>query len=456
MVLSPTSNLRLNWSIKPAEPTARPIPPPEERPDTLIPAERYTSPEFAKREWEAVWMHSWHLVCRDQDILDVGDFVEFELGDQSVLVVRTEEDTIKGYYNSCLHRGMQFRKGRGSMTEIRCPYHMWCWKLDGSNCEVLDPYEYHPSLVSAEALQLPEIRVETWGGFYFVNFDDEAVSLLEHLGPVAEALAPYKLENMVYKSHRRVVVPANWKTVVDNFGETYHIPTIHPQSLPYADDVNEIVENLGDHTIMKVPVLTPSARMAEEVDEFTLVEAMLTSLIDFELIDAAEMGVLGELRAAMPASPEPDAVRKSLLEHRRSKAVALGVPDLTDEQLVDDWDVHIFPNVEVNLLFDQLFGYVVHPNGLDPDSCIFEIISLTQPKPGEPIPASDLEEIDDYRTYPWNLVLSQDLSVFANMQQGLHSKRFPGMRFATYRERGLRHTHETIDRWIAKYEQRQD
>ena len=185
------SNIRMDWRTKPAEPTARPIPSPAERPTDLIPAERYVSREWAQREWDNVWMHSWHLVCRDQDIPDVGDYIEFELGDQSVLLVRTDDDTVTGYYNSCLHRGMQLRKGCGSMTEIRCGYHSWCWNLDGSIAEVLDPYEYHPSLITDDALRLPEIRVETWGGWYFVNFDDDAVPLLEHLSPLAEELSAY-------------------------------------------------------------------------------------------------------------------------------------------------------------------------------------------------------------------------------------------------------------------------
>jgi phenylpropionate dioxygenase-like ring-hydroxylating dioxygenase large terminal subunit len=447
------SSTRMDWRIGPAEPSARPIPPPHERPTSLIAAERYTSDEFARREFEAVFMHSWHLVGRDQDFPDVGDYLEFEVGDQSVLVVRVEEDLVKGYYNVCLHRGMQLRKGCGSAAELRCGYHSWCWNLDGSIKEVMDPYEYHPSLIAPEALHLREVRVETWGGFYFVNLDADAPSLLDHLGPVVETLAPYKLENMVYKSHRKVPLPTNWKTVVDNFGETYHIPTIHPQALPYADDVNEIVDNLGDHTIMKVPVMQPSARLVEQVDQLTQLEAMLDVLVDFELIDAGEQEILETLRRAFPEDAGTDAVKKSLLEYRRAKAVTLGVPDLTDEQLLDDWDVHIFPNIEVNILFDQLFGYVVHPNPDHADSCVFEIISLTQPKPGQPLPDYELETIDDYRSYPWNGVLAQDLSVFASMQKGLHSRGFPGMRFASYRERGLRHTHEMIDRWLEKYEQ---
>jgi phenylpropionate dioxygenase-like ring-hydroxylating dioxygenase large terminal subunit len=443
---------RIDMRTGPAQPTARPVPPPEERPTTLIDPARYTSAEFAKREFEAVFMHSWNLVGRDQDIPDVGDYIEYELGDQSVLVVRVDEDVVKGYYNACLHRGMQLRKGRGSATELRCPYHSWCWNLDGSIKEVIDPYEYHPSLVTPEALQLPEVRVETWGGFYFVNFDDSAVSLLEHLGPLVEALAPFKLENMVYKSHRKVVLPVNWKTVVDNFGETYHIPTVHPQSLPYADDVNEIVSNVGDHTIMRVPVMQPSARLVTPVDQLMMLESMLDVLIDFELIDAGERKVLAELRDTMPENPAPLTIKNALISYRRKKAIELGVPDLTDEQFLEDWDVNIFPNVEINILFDQFFGYAVHPHGTDPESCVFEIISLTQPKPDELPPDYEPEFVDDWRTYPWNGVLSQDLSIFEGAQRGMHSKRFPGLRFASYRESGLRHTHAVIDRWLAKYE----
>jgi nitrite reductase/ring-hydroxylating ferredoxin subunit len=443
---------RIDMRTGPAQPTSRPIPPPEERPKALIDPARYTSAEFAKREFEAVFMHSWNLACRDQDILDVGDYIEYELGDQSVLVVRVEEDVVKGYYNSCLHRGMQLRKGAGSATELRCPYHSWCWNLDGSLREVVDPYEYHPALVTPEALKLPEVRVESWGGFYFVNFDDNAESLLDHLGPLVEALAPFKLENMVYKSHRKVVLPVNWKTVVDNFGETYHIPTVHPQSLPYADDVNELVSNVGDHTIMRVPVMQPSARLVTPVDQMMMLQAMLDVLIDFELIDGGERQVLAELRDTLPDNPEPNTIKNALIAYRRKKAIELGVPDISDEQFLEDWDVNIFPNVEINILFDQLFGYAVHPHGTDPESCVFEIISLTQPKPGERLPDAELEVVDDWRSYPWNGVLSQDLSIFEGAQRGMHSRGFPGLRFATYRESGLRHTHEVIDRWLAKNE----
>jgi phenylpropionate dioxygenase-like ring-hydroxylating dioxygenase large terminal subunit len=449
--MASTMPVRMDWRLHPAEPTARRIVPPEERSDTLIPVERYISPDFARLEFERVFMHSWHMVCREQDLPDVGDYVEFELGDQSVLVVRAREDLVKAYYNSCLHRGMQIRKGRGSTTELRCGYHSWCWNLEGSLVEVKDPYDFHPALINPEATCLPEVRVESWGGWYFVNFDDTAQPLLQHFGPLAEALAPYRPENMVYSSHVRTVLPANWKTVIDNFGEVYHNAILHPQSLPYSDEVNEIAWNVGDHTIVDVPVMQPSPRLADRIDPIAQLETMMEVLVEFELVDANEKKILEDLRLTLPSNVDPDAVKNEFIKHRREKALTLGIGDLTDPQLLNDWDVHIFPNMLFNFMFDQVVGYVVHPNGLDPDSCLFELISLTHLMPGQPVPSVELEVVDDWRDYPWAEVILQDLRMFERMQRGLHSRKFPGMRFSTYKESGPRHTHATLDRWFERY-----
>lgn len=445
------TSLRMDWHTRPAEPTARPIVPAEERPSSLIPVERYISPEFARFEFERVFMHAWHMVCRWQDLQDIGDYVEFELGDQSILVIRVSPDLVKAYYNTCLHRGMQLRKGCGNTTELRCGYHSWCWNLDGSLAEIRDPYEFHPSLINPDELRLPEARVESWGGWYFVNLDDDAEPLLNHLGTLAEELSSYSLEDAVYTSHVRTILPANWKTVIDNFGEVYHNATLHPQSLPYSDEVNEIVRHLGDHTIVEVPVMQTSPRLADQVDQLAQLEMMMSVLVEFELIDAREVEILKALQTDLPADETGDAVREAFVGYRREKASRLGLQGLSDSQLIGDWDVHIFPGMLFNFFFDQVVGYVVRPNGLDPDSCIFELISLTHLEPGQKAPWVELEEVDDWQAYPWAEVILQDLCLFERMQAGLHSKKFHGLRLSAYKEGGVRHTHGALERWLQKH-----
>jgi phenylpropionate dioxygenase-like ring-hydroxylating dioxygenase large terminal subunit len=446
--MDPRTEVRGAWRARTTEPHRRSISPPEERSHVLVPSERYLSADFARREFEGVFMHAWNLVCREEELLDVGDYHEFTLGGQSVVLVKATDDGVKAFHNVCLHRGMQLCRGSGTMSEIRCGYHSWCWNLDGSLNEVIDPYEYPPDLISPEALHLRELRVETWGGFYFINFDKDAPSLLDHLGQLVPILAPYKLEQMRYQRHWRVQLPVNWKIVMDNFSETYHFPTLHPQTMPLANEVDETVWPVGDHTVMRVPVAQPSRRIPGQLSGATQIRYMLDVP---ELVDVAERAMLEEVLASSGPNLTPEAVVGSIIAHRRSQALALDITGLSDEQLVEDWDVHIFPNVELNVLFDQVFGYIVYPDQHDPRLCTLDIISLVQPQPDAEYSTIDTEMVEDYRAYPWIPVIGQDMNVFERVQIGIQSRAFPGMRFSSYRELGLLHTHETIDRWLNRF-----
>lgn len=79
-----------------------------------------------------MWKRVWQMACREEDIPEVGDTLVYEICDISLLVVRTSESEIKTYYNACLHRGRQLREFDGNAQELRCPFHGFCWNLDGS------------------------------------------------------------------------------------------------------------------------------------------------------------------------------------------------------------------------------------------------------------------------------------------------------------------------------------
>ena len=81
--------------------------------DDVIPRARYTNPEFAALEFDRLWSRVWQVACREEEIADVGDFCEYLIGDQSVLVVRSGPDTIRAFHNTCLHRGTRLADGAG-------------------------------------------------------------------------------------------------------------------------------------------------------------------------------------------------------------------------------------------------------------------------------------------------------------------------------------------------------
>ena len=102
-----------------------------------IPKQRYYDPEFYTLETELFWPRVWQMACRLEEISKPGDFVEYEILDQSVIVVRVDDSNVRAYYNSFRHRGMKLVEGSGSRRSIVCPFHGWCWSLDVKSTFVL-------------------------------------------------------------------------------------------------------------------------------------------------------------------------------------------------------------------------------------------------------------------------------------------------------------------------------
>ena len=119
--------------------SALPVPFAIELPDR-VPKERYYDPDFYRLEAELLWSRTWQMACRLEEIPRPGDFAEYEILDQSVLVVRSEDMGVRAFDNVCRHRGVRFAQGRGSKPGgFVCPFHGWCYGTDGQNTRVTQP-----------------------------------------------------------------------------------------------------------------------------------------------------------------------------------------------------------------------------------------------------------------------------------------------------------------------------
>ena len=110
----------------------------------VVPGTRYTSREFFDLEMECLWPHVWQVACREEEIPNPGDFFEYTIGDQSILVVRSDAHDIRAFFNACPHRGTRLVSGVGSFaaSQIRCPYHGWRWSFEGDISEVVDRHDF--------------------------------------------------------------------------------------------------------------------------------------------------------------------------------------------------------------------------------------------------------------------------------------------------------------------------
>ena len=214
-----------------------------------VPGARYYSREFFDLEIEKLWPRVWQVACREEEVPNPGDFLEYTIGDQSIFVVRRDEER-SGRTSMRARTGAHaFAVGVGKFAtaQIRCRYHAWRWNLDGEIVEIVDRHDY-PDTLTDDDVCLGEVHVGRWGGYVFVNMDPGCESLESFLGDIPERYAPYRFDQMRFRSYRTILFDCNWKTAVDSFNEGYHPQGLHPQMLTWFDDSMFVYEQIGQHS----------------------------------------------------------------------------------------------------------------------------------------------------------------------------------------------------------------
>jgi choline monooxygenase len=421
------------------------------RAETRIPTGRYTSAAFARREAERLWKQVWQMACRAEDIPAPGDYVEYTVGDQSFLVVRGDDGTIRAFANACRHRGNTLRTGAGHCRQIRCRYHGWAWGLDGRLADI--PDRHLTVEVDDENYQLAEAAVGEWAGFVFLHPDRRNAPPLDaFLGRLPEQLAPYHLERMRTTTDVTLRLACNWKVAIEAFLEVYHVQKIHPQLMPRVDDVNTAFELIGEHSRMIVPYGVPSMRL-EHIDPVRTYRAFAES-------SSVQLPETAHTPATPPLPPElfdeegglvgNQTVRAYLIGQTRRKGEALGhdYSGLTDAQLIDDWHYFIFPGLVFNTHAGGFYLFRIRPDFHDPDSCLFDLFIFRWPDETAPPPERVPHVEADPATTSFGKVLDQDFANLPGVQRGLHSDLLSEVTLLTSEVR-IVHLHRVLDRYLA-------
>lgn len=403
----------------------------------LVPVDNYISPDFARTEAEKLWSRVWQMACREEEIPNVGDFVTYDIVDQSVIVIRVSADEIKAYHNVCPHRGRTITEGCGHAARLMCKFHGWTWKLDGTIAKVVDRHEWPEDMVTDDALNLVPVKLGRWSGWVFINFDPDSISLEEHLAPAKDFLDPFDLGGLRYHWRKATIMNCNWKVALEAFNEGYHVQTTHSQMLRYFDDWTQSYAR-GRHSHFgyweSLPIGVRSPRLAG--DEVT---ADIRPGIRDYMEDMAETLNAGSsvytVHAARRLTEEvPDGashmeVLQKFGQFAYEFAIANGfqMPDIKPEQMQAagiDW--HLFPNQIMLMGPTGLLGYRARPFGNDPDKCVWEVYSLLRYAPSKE-PKVEQEWSQDHADKDfWGLILTQDYSNMAEVQKGMKSKAFKG------------------------------
>lgn len=202
-----------------------------ERLEPGLPAAWYHDADHYRRELEAFWYARWVAVGREEDLARTGDWRLARIGSQSILLVRGESGELRGYHNTCRHRGSVLvteDAGQFPRARIVCPYHAWTYDLQGRL--VATPRRMETPDFRAADFALHEVAVGAWGGFVFVHLAGrEAPPLADAVGDLPQRYVRYNFAGL--RVGKRIVadVAANWKLLVENFAECLHCPPVHPE-----------------------------------------------------------------------------------------------------------------------------------------------------------------------------------------------------------------------------------
>jgi Rieske 2Fe-2S family protein len=328
-----------------------------------LPAEAYLSDEVLAWERDRLFDGSWVCVGRSADLATPGDQRAVRASTEGILLVRGQDGTLRGFNNSCRHRGHELLEPgeTRNLRAIKCPYHAWVYSLEGS-LSGAPRFGDVPGFDRSDWPLVPS-RVEEWHGWVFVNASGDAAPLAEHVGNLEQLIGPWEPERLVVAERHDYVVKANWKGITENYHECYHCPSIHP-ALCRVTPVDS-GENL----------LQTGAWVGGTM----------------ELMDHAEtMSMTGESR---------------------------GVPlrGLDPKRLREVWYIGLFPNLLISLHPDYVMTHRMEP--LSPGETYVECGWLFAPE------ATERPDFDPtYAAEFWDVTNREDWHACESVQRGLASR----------------------------------
>ena len=421
-----------------------------------IPTPRYYDPEFYQREVEKLWPHVWQMACRLEQIPNVGDWIEYSNLGHSVMIVHTKDGSIKAYHNACRHRGVPLTEGGSSGNCKRkgfiCPFHGWQWDMEGNNRFVYGKHMFSERQLDQDDLKLPQARVELWGGFVFVNFDDDAPGLHEQIGDMLDNMGARNVDTMRAEWWYSTELPANWKIAMEAFMEGYHVLRTHPQlheAVPTLYNSRYGNDTGGLEAEPYNPNIPLRQNITAQIKNFRLLSEGMAGMVHGKEVDIIQ----GLENAELPEDDPQQAlnmwfgivmaeITRQLGERGENVPNLIEVSQTHPVQAVE----FLFPNMFMLPTFTSMSVYRIRPTG--PETCRFEIWSLTQfPKGEENDPVMEPRELP-YDSTEFPPIPQQDYSNIPLQQQGCHAEGFDFMRLSNTMEGLISNYNRIIDGYL--------
>ena len=409
---------------------------------------RYTSQEFFDQEMSLMWPKVWQWACREEHLQEVGDTYIYEFGNYSIIIVKSKNDLLQAFLNTCSHRGTKIcpNEGSGSLKFFRCPFHGWSWNLDGTIKNIPGNWDFPH--VSDKTHGLQKVKCDVWGGFVFINLDLEAGPLQEYLEVLPDHFEKTPLENRHITLHIEKTLPANWKASQEAFLEAYHSFETHrsPNGANCQYDVfgkrtSRFLHNRGTYSPMAL-------------DDYPGDEWRKPPLTEEEILK--NFGIVDLETTSVPDGETAREVAAKEIRLNLGDRLGVDLSNYSDSLILDSIQYHLFPNMFFFPGITIPMCYRFRPLKNDPEKTIFDIMFLSplpkgakHPDPPQPYKI-DIHE--SYQDIPelglLGRVFDEDTNNLILQQEGFKTNRKKGLTLGNYQESRIRRIHATLDEFL--------
>ncbi len=186
----------------------------------------YTSSSIHRLELDRIFDKQWLCIGHTSKLAKTGDYLTFDFAKHPVFAIRDQSNNIRAYSNVCPHRSSRLLEGSGNRKLVVCPYHAWTYELNGN-------LRGAPRMKSAQLrdVRLNEMKVDTWQGLIFVSLSRSPEKLGAGLDSLRMHIAGFDLAGMKVVHSYDGEIDCNWKVLVENFCESYHLFNVHKETL---------------------------------------------------------------------------------------------------------------------------------------------------------------------------------------------------------------------------------
>ena len=231
-----------------------------------LPGKYYTDPNILNLEIENIFAKSWLCCGRCDEISNPGQYKLVTIYQESIILLRDENNMLQAFYNVCRHRGTRLcTKPSGNLSKsIQCGYHGWTYDLQGNligapNMDAVADFDMSD-------YPLNKVQLEEWEGFIFINLADAPIQFKSEFAPIMNRFSEWGIPGLKLIESKSYSVNCNWKLIIQNFSECYHCPIIHPQLAeitPFTGGRNDLISGpfLGGYMEMKKETISESGHL---------------------------------------------------------------------------------------------------------------------------------------------------------------------------------------------------